>query len=149
MTTTGTTVADTTGASTLKGAADSDLQVWTPFLLPVSVCVSVFSRLASELRCLDQTGESQLTEPPPPRTIPDGCYDCGDGFYDPRTRVVTSYEGGFLRSAGQAENVEAYLHSKEDSKVVGGACDACKCRKWEIRENKLKQKQPLRTRFKS
>lgn len=40
-TTTGATVMDMTGASTLKGAADSDLQVWTPFLLPVFVSISV------------------------------------------------------------------------------------------------------------
>lgn len=39
-TTTGATVMDTTGASTPKGAADSDLQVWTPFVLPVFVSVS-------------------------------------------------------------------------------------------------------------
>lgn len=56
---------------------------------------------------LDRAGESQLTEPHPPHAIPDGCYDCGEGFYDPRTRVVTSYEGGFLRNAGQTENKEA------------------------------------------
>jgi hypothetical protein len=36
----------------------------------------------------------------PPRTIPDGCYDCGDGFYNPETRIVTSYAGKFLRNAG-------------------------------------------------
>lgn len=99
-TTTGVTAMDTTGASTPKGAADSDLQVWTPFLLPVFV-----GMLAKP--GLDRAGESQLTEPHPPHAIPDGCYDCGEGFYDPRTRVVTSYEGGFLRNAGQTENKEA------------------------------------------
>ncbi|XP_029693219.1 MORN repeat-containing protein 5 isoform X1 [Takifugu rubripes] len=65
-------------------------------------------------RCsgLRPSGESQLTEPHPPHAIPEGCYDCGEGFYDPRTRAVTSYEGGFLRNAGQTENKEAWLHSK-------------------------------------
>ncbi|EDV18906.1 uncharacterized protein TRIADDRAFT_34471, partial [Trichoplax adhaerens] len=38
-------------------------------------------------------------EPPP--SIPEGCYDCGDGFYDPKTRVVTDYDGKFLRNAGK------------------------------------------------
>ena len=36
----------------------------------------------------------------PPRTIPKGCYDCGDGFYNPETRIVSSYTGKFLRNAG-------------------------------------------------
>lgn len=51
------------------------------------------------------TGESQLTDLHPPRVIPDGCYDCGDGFYDPNTRVVTSYTGRFLRNAGESQNI--------------------------------------------
>ncbi|XP_073770088.1 MORN repeat-containing protein 5 isoform X2 [Danio rerio] len=53
-------------------------------------------------RCngLKPAGESQLTDPDPPRVIPDGCYDTGDGFYDPNTRVVKGYDGNFLRNAG-------------------------------------------------
>ncbi|XP_069369242.1 MORN repeat-containing protein 5 isoform X2 [Paralichthys olivaceus] len=56
-----------------------------------------FSERCSGLR---PAGESQLTDLHPPREIPDLCYDCGDGFYDPTTRVVTSYTGRFLRNAG-------------------------------------------------
>lgn len=37
----------------------------------------------------------------PPRKIPIGCYDCGDGFYDPRTRVIKDYRNRFLRNAGR------------------------------------------------
>lgn len=48
------------------------------------------------------SGESQLTDRHPPLVIPAGCYDCGDGFYDPDTRVVTTYDGDFLRNAGEA-----------------------------------------------
>ena len=33
-------------------------------------------------------GISQLTNMDPPRKIPPGCYDCGDGFYNPNTRIV-------------------------------------------------------------
>ncbi|XP_061656827.1 MORN repeat-containing protein 5 isoform X2 [Syngnathoides biaculeatus] len=53
-------------------------------------------------RCngLRPAGESQLTDLHPPRVIPEGCYDCGDGFYDPATRIITSYAGAFLRRAG-------------------------------------------------
>ncbi|KAK2888384.1 hypothetical protein Q8A73_019832 [Channa argus] len=56
-------------------------------------------------RCngLRPAGESQLTNLHPPRVIPDGCYDCGDGFYDPTIRVVTSYAGRFLRNAGEGK----------------------------------------------
>lgn len=47
------------------------------------------------------SGRSQLTNRVPPREIPDGCYDCGDGFYNPQTRVVIDYNLKFLRNAGE------------------------------------------------
>ena len=47
------------------------------------------------------TGRSQLTNRVPPRDIPEGCYDCGDGFYDPKSRVVVDYNKKFLRNAGR------------------------------------------------
>lgn len=50
------------------------------------------------------SGESQLTDRHPPLVIPAGCYDCGDGFYDPITRVVTTYDGDFLRNAGKVKS---------------------------------------------
>ena len=51
--------------------------------------------------CYDYvTGRSQLTNRVPPRDIPTGCYDCGDGFYNPKTRVVVDYQHKFLRNAG-------------------------------------------------
>ncbi|KAJ7986913.1 hypothetical protein DPEC_G00333320 [Dallia pectoralis] len=57
-------------------------------------------------RCngLKPAGVSQLTNLDPPRVIPDGCYDCGDGFYDPYTRVITDYEQHFLRTADDCEH---------------------------------------------
>ncbi|XP_036451244.1 MORN repeat-containing protein 5 isoform X2 [Colossoma macropomum] len=57
-------------------------------------------------RChgLKPAGESQLTNKDPPRLIPDGCYDCGDGFYNPNTRVVSDYKGNFLRNADKEEH---------------------------------------------
>uniref|UniRef100_A0A9J8ADK2 MORN repeat-containing protein 5 n=1 Tax=Cyprinus carpio carpio TaxID=630221 RepID=A0A9J8ADK2_CYPCA len=57
-------------------------------------------------RCngLKPAGESQVTDQDPPRAIPDGCYDSGDGFYDPSTRVVKDYDGNFLRNADDQEH---------------------------------------------
>ncbi|KAK5620192.1 MORN repeat-containing protein 5 [Crenichthys baileyi] len=49
-------------------------------------------------------GETQLTNVHPPPSIPDGCYDCADGFYDPNSRVVTSYTGRFLRNTDDSEH---------------------------------------------
>ncbi|XP_054896404.1 MORN repeat-containing protein 5 isoform X1 [Poeciliopsis prolifica] len=49
-------------------------------------------------------GETQLTNVHPPPLIPDGCYDCADGFYDPKIRVITSYSGEFLRNADDHEH---------------------------------------------
>ncbi|XP_078128200.1 MORN repeat-containing protein 5 [Sander vitreus] len=68
-------------------------------------CDGYDRRFYSE-RCngLRPAGESQLTDLHPPRLIPDGCYDCGDGFYDPNTRVVTSHSGRFLRNADDSEH---------------------------------------------
>ncbi|XP_066922538.1 MORN repeat-containing protein 5-like [Clytia hemisphaerica] len=53
---------------------------------------------------LKPAGRSQLTNNEPPRTIPDGCYDCGDGFYNPKTRVVSTYNKKFLRNADDDEH---------------------------------------------
>ncbi|XP_076020284.1 MORN repeat-containing protein 5 [Genypterus blacodes] len=68
-------------------------------------CDGYDRRFYSE-RCngLKPAGDSQLTDLDPPRVIPDGCYDCEDGFYDPTTRVVTAYMGQFLRSADDSEH---------------------------------------------
>ncbi|XP_060269787.1 MORN repeat-containing protein 5 isoform X2 [Ovis aries] len=49
---------------------------------------------------LKPAGISQLTNMDPPRKIPPGCYDCGDGFYNPNTRIVKDYKYRFLRNAG-------------------------------------------------
>jgi hypothetical protein len=49
---------------------------------------------------LKPAGRSQLTNNIPPKTISSDCYDCGDGFYNPETRVVNDYNGKFLRNAG-------------------------------------------------
>ena len=45
-------------------------------------------------------GCSQLTNQDPPRSIPDGMYDCSDGFYDPQKRTILDYDLSFLRNAG-------------------------------------------------
>ncbi|CAG2217929.1 MORN repeat-containing protein 5 [Mytilus edulis] len=53
---------------------------------------------------LKPAGRSQLTNRVPPRDIPEGCYDCGDGFYNPDTRVVVDYNQKFLRNADDDED---------------------------------------------
>uniref|UniRef100_A0A3Q2WVG3 MORN repeat-containing protein 5 n=1 Tax=Haplochromis burtoni TaxID=8153 RepID=A0A3Q2WVG3_HAPBU len=70
-----------------------------------SYCDGYDRRFYTE-RCngLRPAGKSQITDLHPPRAIPDGCYDCGDGFYNPSTRVVTAYTGRFLRSADDQEH---------------------------------------------
>ena len=45
-------------------------------------------------------GRSQLTNNVPPKPIPSNSYDCGDGVYNPETRVINDYSGKFLRNAG-------------------------------------------------
>ncbi|NWI55713.1 MORN5 protein, partial [Calyptomena viridis] len=44
-------------------------------------------------------GIPQFTNLETARKIPEGCYDCGDGFYDPKTRIVVDYDFEFLRNA--------------------------------------------------
>ena len=72
-------------------------------------CVTLFSEgvfrgpsvMASIEVCRDFiAGRSQLTNRIPPREIPEGCYDCGDGFYNPVSRVIVDYDDKFLRNAG-------------------------------------------------
>ncbi|XP_009867951.1 PREDICTED: MORN repeat-containing protein 5-like, partial [Apaloderma vittatum] len=53
---------------------------------------------------LKPAGISQLTNLDPPRKIPEGCYDCGDGFYNPETRVIVDYKFRFLRNADDDEH---------------------------------------------
>ncbi|XP_029372247.1 MORN repeat-containing protein 5 [Echeneis naucrates] len=68
-------------------------------------CNGYDRRFYSE-RCngLRPAGESHQTDVHPAHIIPDWCYDCGDGFYNPTTRVVTSYSGRFLRNADDSEH---------------------------------------------
>ncbi|XP_048822234.1 MORN repeat-containing protein 5 [Lagopus muta] len=68
-------------------------------------CDGYDRRFYSEIRSgLRAAGISQLTNLDPPRKIPAGCYDCGDGFYNPETRIVTDYELRFLRNADDEEH---------------------------------------------
>lgn len=57
-------------------------------------------------------GRSQLTNRVPPRDIPEGCYDCGDGFYDPKSRVVVDYNKKFLRNAGKNSILDFFFTLK-------------------------------------
>lgn len=53
---------------------------------------------------LKSSGHTRLTNFEPTRQIPEGCYDCGDGFYVPEKRTVVDYELNFLRYADDDEN---------------------------------------------
>ncbi|KAF8571709.1 hypothetical protein P879_03102 [Paragonimus westermani] len=53
---------------------------------------------------LKPAGRSQLVDKEPAREIPEGCYDTGDGFYDPVKRTVMDYTGKFLRNTDIAEH---------------------------------------------
>ncbi|XP_017653736.1 MORN repeat-containing protein 5 isoform X2 [Nannospalax galili] len=53
---------------------------------------------------LKPSGISQLTNMDPPRKVPPGCYDSGDGFYNPHTRVIRDYRSRFLRNADDDEH---------------------------------------------
>uniref|UniRef100_A0A8C2G1L7 MORN repeat-containing protein 5 n=1 Tax=Cyprinus carpio TaxID=7962 RepID=A0A8C2G1L7_CYPCA len=57
-------------------------------------------------RCngLKPAGEFLLTDRDPLQAIPDGCYDSGDGFYDPSTRVVKDCDCNFLRNTDDQEH---------------------------------------------
>ncbi|XP_065593440.1 MORN repeat-containing protein 5 isoform X1 [Cyrtonyx montezumae] len=68
-------------------------------------CDGYDRRFCSEICAgLRAAGNSQLTNLDPPRKIPEGCYDCGDGFYNPKTRIVVDYKLRFLRNADDEEH---------------------------------------------
>ena len=61
-----------------------------------------------------------------PRLIPQGCYDIGDGFYDPTKRMICNYDGAFKRNMETGE--EEWIVSKcrynptqyEDPTILNG-----------------------------
>ncbi|XP_002167332.2 MORN repeat-containing protein 5 isoform X1 [Hydra vulgaris] len=63
---------------------------------------------------LKPAGLSQLTNEIPSKTIPKGCYDCGDGFYNPEIRVVIDYDNKFLRNADDDEHNWIVKHCRRE-----------------------------------
>ncbi|CAL1543526.1 unnamed protein product [Lymnaea stagnalis] len=53
---------------------------------------------------LRPAGHESLVNNEPRHEIPQGYYDCGDGFYNPKTRVVVDYNLKFLRNADEDEH---------------------------------------------
>lgn len=53
---------------------------------------------------LQPAGMSQLTNRVHARPIPEGCYDVGDGFYNPKDRTVNDYEGKWIRDVEDEEH---------------------------------------------
>eukprot|EP00128_Syssomonas_multiformis_P014167 Colp12_sorted_trinity150504_noHs@14753 len=59
-----------------------------------SYCTEVDRRFYSErVNGLKPAGESQHTDRQPTPVVPSGTYDVGDGYYDPETKAVWSYDG--------------------------------------------------------
>ena len=84
------------GKYTFPDGLDYDEKDWT-------YCDGYDRRFYTEIcNGLKPAGRTQLTNIVPPRKIPEKCYDSGDGFYNPETRIVTSYSGKFLRNAGES-----------------------------------------------
>nr|CAD7570452.1 unnamed protein product [Timema californicum] len=55
---------------------------------------------------LRPAGLSHLTQDTPTRPIPEGCYDVGEGFYDPSTKCVTDPEDGRITRVPTAAEEE-------------------------------------------
>ncbi|XP_028514494.1 MORN repeat-containing protein 5 [Exaiptasia diaphana] len=53
---------------------------------------------------LKPAGRCLVSNMIPPRVIPHGMYDSGDGFYDPAKRVLYTYDMRFLRTADDEEH---------------------------------------------
>lgn len=71
-----------------------------------------------EINLSFSAGRSQLTNRIPPREIPEGCYDCGDGFYNPVSRVIVDYEHKFLRNAGTCVKQKLKFLSQDHTLIV-------------------------------
>ncbi|XP_031327414.1 cilia- and flagella-associated protein 251-like [Photinus pyralis] len=65
---------------------------------------------------LRPAGRSLLTnDEPPPRRIPEGCYDTGDGFYNPKTKCVMSAirPGHIIRIPKKSEEAWIMPHCRK------------------------------------
>ena len=79
--------------------------IYTISALFMCLFVCLFFRVFFNLDLIVSiVGRSQLTSQLESRKVPSNCYDCGDGFYDPVSRVVNDYTGKFLRNADHDEH---------------------------------------------
>ncbi len=63
-------------------------------------CMPADRRFYSEIcHGIKPAGRTQLTDAKDPAEIPLGWYNCGDGLYNPKNRVVYTYDNRFLRNA--------------------------------------------------
>ncbi|KAJ9587808.1 hypothetical protein L9F63_018765 [Diploptera punctata] len=66
--------------------------------LEYDYCNKPDRRFATEMdNGLRPAGRSQITNEHPPRPIPDGCYDTGDGFYNPVTKCLMDPRTGEIK----------------------------------------------------
>ncbi|XP_078489219.1 MORN repeat-containing protein 5-like [Ciona intestinalis] len=87
-----------TGKYTFADGLEYDIDDW-------EYCDGYDRRFYTEIcNGLKPAGRSQLTNRIPPREIPEGHYDCGDGFYNPKTKIITDYNIKFLRNADDDEH---------------------------------------------
>ena len=71
-----------------------------PFDVNVMRNLSTLNLSSNKVLFVGMLGRSQLSNQHPPLSIPEGMYDCGDGFYDPIKRTVINYDFIFLRNTG-------------------------------------------------
>ncbi|OAF67872.1 MORN repeat-containing protein 5 [Intoshia linei] len=73
------------------------------------------------LNGIKASGETQMTNSLTSPIIPKGQYDTGDGFYDKETRIVTGYNGKFLRNADEDEDEWVTQQCRKEKQPFVGA----------------------------
>ena len=69
-------------------------------------CIGEDRRFHSEaLEGILPAGETQLLNKRPSPAIPEGCYDAGDGYYDPKRGEIFAYDSGLVLRRARADEV--------------------------------------------
>lgn len=63
--------------------------------------------------------QERMTAEDKPREIPDGMYDCGEGFYNPETRMIVDYDTGkYVRYLNQDEHEWVTLQCRRSASMM-------------------------------
>ncbi|XP_065178939.1 MORN repeat-containing protein 5-like [Sycon ciliatum] len=73
---------------------------------------------------LGKPGETMMGPGPGPvRDVPEGMYDCGEGFYDPERKLVTDYDSGeYIRYVGRDEDDWIVLNCRQGPELLKADC---------------------------